>query len=670
MRSATSYFKFTVFKKDLARSWPVWTVYTLLWVLLYPVLMLVDRGNSMRWSYAFDLEQWTEWMPLETAASTGMVMLAMVVGLVAAMVTFSYLFNPRACQFAHALPVRREGLFLSHWLAGVAMFAGSHLIVYGLTLVAQAACGGARPGPLAALLGLLTLMCLFFFSFAVLCAALTGHILAMPALYVIFNFLVIGLYYLLSWVVSTFLFGLTWSAPSRVVQAFTPVLALSEWLDWGRTTVEENGEVISWVTLEGIHVVWIYAAVGLVLSLIALLLYRRRQLEMAGEVIAVRPLRPVFRYAFALCTALAGGCTLFAVFGLDDTITFVALMVLWGVIGYYIASMLLAKSFRVFHKWKGAAGVAAAVVLLSGVMSMDLLGLEARVPDPADVAEVTVSGLSSRPYDGLSYLNSDWIDDPEDIALVVALHQAVVDHREELQTNGNGYYYDADHDSTSFEVLYKLNNGLTLRRNYDYFYLSSDGLSDPDSVETALQTLLDDRSFLAGAYGLDEAEGARVVSARLDGLFDAQGNYCQVELWEESYAREVGLIDELGLSTEASASVMPVDNQYYIGTADEASMDAILQAVQSDFDAGALGRRYLFESQMDDSEDGFSNVILRLEWEKTERNEQGRAYTRSGTVEITLTADALQTLTALEAAGAFSQDQVLQDELGRQVWPW
>ena len=668
MRSVTSCFKYTVFRKDLARCWPLWTVYLLLWVVFYPLLMLVDRGNSMRWSYAFDLERWTVGVPLDLAVSTGMVLLAMVVGLTAAMVAFSYLFNPRACQFSHALPVRREGLFLSHWLAGVTMFAGSHLILYGLTLLAQAACGGARPGPLAALLGLLTLMCLFFYSFAVLCAALTGHILAMPALYVIFNFLAAGLYFLVSWVTATFLFGLTAARMSDAVLAFTPVMGLDRWLDvsYPAERMVDGAYVSGPPQLDGAWVVWAYAGAGLVLSLIALLLYRRRQLELSGEVIAVGPLRPVFRYCFALCAALAGGCSLFVMFGLDGSVTFVFLMIIWGVVGYYIASMLLAKSFRVFRRWQGAVGVVLAVTALSGGMSLDPLGLETRVPDPADVAEVWVYDLASQPYDGMSYLNLD-ADDPEDIALIAAVHQAVVDHREELQRDEPfSYTYDAYHSRIYFEVNYTLKNGGVLRRSYSALPISADGLDDPGSVEAAIQALLDDRDFLRRAYGLDEAEGGRVVSLRVNGLYDEADVHQPLELWEEAYARETGVIEEAEASTQELAPVRVPGTESLAGTADAAALDAVLAAVESDFAAGTLGRRYLFDSQRDEAD--WSGVVLRLEWERGRLDETGRAYTQRGTVEIALSAAARDTLAALADAGALPRDAVLNDELGRTVW--
>ena len=43
MRSGTSYFNLTLVGKNLARFWPIWGLYTLIWVVLMPVGILIQR---------------------------------------------------------------------------------------------------------------------------------------------------------------------------------------------------------------------------------------------------------------------------------------------------------------------------------------------------------------------------------------------------------------------------------------------------------------------------------------------------------------------------------------------------------------------------------------------------------------------------------------------------
>ena len=57
----------------------------------------------------------------------------------------------------------------------------------------------------------------------------------------------------------------------------------------------------------------------------------------------------------------------------------------WAVVGYFVAEMLLKKSFRVFKAWKGAAAMTAVLLVLCLACLLDLFGVEGRVPDPSRV---------------------------------------------------------------------------------------------------------------------------------------------------------------------------------------------------------------------------------------------------------------------------------------------
>ena len=40
MRSATSYFNFTLLRKNFARFWPIWSLYGLFWLAVLPLNIL------------------------------------------------------------------------------------------------------------------------------------------------------------------------------------------------------------------------------------------------------------------------------------------------------------------------------------------------------------------------------------------------------------------------------------------------------------------------------------------------------------------------------------------------------------------------------------------------------------------------------------------------------
>ena len=94
--------------------------------------------------------------------------------------------------------------------------------------------------------------------------------------------------------------------------------------------------------------------------------------------------------------ALLGGQALYALFWGSfqdgryyDALPMAVCMLVAGAIGYYAASMLLAKSLRVFRgSWKGLVLVAAGCVALCCVLRFDLLGISRRVPEAGQVENV------------------------------------------------------------------------------------------------------------------------------------------------------------------------------------------------------------------------------------------------------------------------------------------
>ena len=96
------------------------------------------------------------------------------------MAVFSYLYSSRSACMMHALPARREALFVSHYLAGLSFLLLPHLAVYALTVAVEAALGCLELVPLTTWLLTQSGVCLFFYSFAVFCAMFTGNLVALP----------------------------------------------------------------------------------------------------------------------------------------------------------------------------------------------------------------------------------------------------------------------------------------------------------------------------------------------------------------------------------------------------------------------------------------------------------------------------------------------------------
>ena len=651
MRSATSYFNFTLFRKNLSRFWPIWGLYGLIWLVLLPIGLLAD-GDYLTLARA-------RLIPLQylDGMSTAL-FLAAGFGILCAMAVFSYLYSSRSVGLLHALPMRREGLFLTNYLSGLAFLVLPNLAVFFLSLLVEAAFGVLVFSSLFVWLVTTCLYCLFFYSFAVFCAMFTGHILALPAFYGILNFLVMGLCFLVNDMAQRFLFGFTGAAWMETLGLYlTPVAYLAS----GVRVSYYDGPAPSYdqvAFLSGLGRVFLVGLIGLVLAALALAVYRRRQLESAGDVVSVAWVRPVFRYGVAFCCAIALGNLFDSIFDRllpDGAWTLLFWMLLWGAFGCFVAVMLLRKSFWVFKSsWKGCCVFLACLAAAMCLMELDGFGFESRVPDPARVQTAYVYNVTTYPEDDARWAQFT-ADDPESIALVTALHERIVSEKARLEDDYNlyatGYTTDADgvdvqtEDWKDVRLSYVMTDGDVMYRDYTV-PVTGEELAEEGSISALLQALFNAPGFAEEAYFGSLAEGDRLVAAEVSGVVSGDQT----------------LSENLTLPSQA--------------------LPDLEEAVRADLAAGDLGRRWLLE----DGEylDGCYDAYLYLTYRLADREGSssmevtdapaGTAvpYTEASggdyaTVTIALQPGASRTLALLEELAGIGPDQELALRTLRQV---
>ena len=615
MGSGTSYFNMTLFRKNLARFWPIWGLYALIWVVLLPAGVLLrrdvwDKGNA--WEFPLVLLDGSRNMAL---------VLAFLFGILCAMAVFSYLYSARSVGMLHALPMRREGLFLTNYLSGLAFLWVPNFAVFLLALAAEALNGTVVFSSLFTWLVVTCLLCLFFYSFAVFCAMFTGHILALPAFYLILNFLASVITYLLESIAREFLFGFNGAVwAEKWAMWFTPSLKLlrSTGLDYTGSTPRYYG----------LGLVTLYALIGLVLAGIALAVYHRRQLERAGDVITVGWVRPVFRYGMALCWAIALGAFFYSIFYTllpRGAWTLLGWMLLWGAAGCFIAEMLLKKRFWVFKtSWKGCVVFLVCLVAAMTTLELDLLGFERRVPDAAQVKTVEISSISSAPYDSGAYLDFS-TSDPQTIEEITSLHSSITDRKDELEavqasgisteswiSDSNGLDLQTE-TSTSVRLRYELLDGTVLERRYD-LPIRQEDLEDASSPAARLDRLINQPQVASEIYFGSIGETARLVDAALVNLYN------------------------------------PEDNSYGFEYLPSELLEPLLEAIQADMAEGNLGRRYLLEDQerMDNCCYADLELTFRLDQTGVSGGTAPAATASTYTVTITLQKSAVHTMEVLK----------------------
>lgn len=321
MQSATSFFNRALFRKNLQRFWPLWLGYVLIWLLLLPLPLLNELADYHGVPTVADASYYL----LQIGAYGGLVMGA-VFGIFFAMAMFAYLTNPRATQGFHSMPVRRETLYATNYLTGLVCMVSALVLAFALAGITAACFGALDLTALGTALLAAVLSVLFFYSFAVLCMMFTGQILAAPVFYGILNFLAVGMEYLVRTFAGNFLYGYSgYSAPETFaflspawelicVLDVSNVARVDRILSDGTYQVIRGGEYM----LSGLGVLGIYAAVGIVLAVLGLLVYRRRASEATGSIVTVPWMCPVFKYGVAVCAAFSlGQLIYFLVFGLN-----------------------------------------------------------------------------------------------------------------------------------------------------------------------------------------------------------------------------------------------------------------------------------------------------------------------------------------------------------------
>lgn len=529
MRSATSYFNGPLYRKTLARFWPLWGLWGVMWLFALPLNMLsdyfsryLDSAPQRRLlSIALHLPDFLR--PL--------LAFTLLFALLCAMAVFGYLYSHRSACWTHALPMRREALFTTQYLAGLSMLILPQLAACLLAAIVELSFlpledWGAVLPPLLILALAQSGLSLFFFSFASFCAMFTGHILALPAFYIILNCLSYGLWFLIDALLSEFYYGYAGIPGAlEVVECLAPYIILSRASDWW-------GEPAS---LRAPGVIAVYAAIGVGLALISLYVYRRRHVETAGDVVSVALVRPLFKYGVSFCAGLAFGMFTSAFFGWAELPALIPCILFWTVTGCFAAEMLLKKSFRVFKAWRGAAAMAAVMLVLCLACFLDLFGVVERVPDPAQVESVLVNIDMGYPFDHGQTLSAD-ISDPGQLELISALHQAIVDNRD---NEGQGYSSESDYISADF--LYRLPNGSQVNRRYRGVPISVEDLNVPGTVTHAMEQIVEDRELVALAYHFDSfLEDGRLTGAWLDQIFDYRGESVY-HVYVDDYAQELWL---------------------------------------------------------------------------------------------------------------------------------
>lgn len=529
MQSKTSFFNWTHFRKTVCRFWPIWTAYFVIWAFCQPVMIVAERYyfNALRAnSHVLDL-----------AVGFGPVS-AFFVSILSVMAVWSFLYSARSCHGTACLPLRRENLFFSTAAAGIVPLLVANVLIALLTALAELACGFLNFGIIAQSFAIMTLELLLFYGFATFCAMLTGNIVVLPAVYGVLNFVVIGVEMLLRALMSVFLFGFSdvGILSSSIGEYASPLFALYDRVSMVNVEIRDavtGGSMYGATGVEGWTLMIVYGVIGLLFLIAALLLFRRRKMETAGDTVAINVLKPVFRWCMGLGAGLCLGCLIFAMFygaygysRAQAGIVVVISMLAGSFIGWFAGEMIIRKSFRVFCRgMRGFAGwaICAAVILVCAAsMHFDLLGLERYTPKAENVSSVTVNCAGE----------TVTLREQKNIAALIEAHKGIISNREIYDVERPGAVYGDQTYICGARITYNM-GAYRIERDYDLCYAAADTATMRDIL--ALQAL----------FNCEEGIAARKQTTFPFTAGNIEGGSVEVDLPATTIAKLYGYDDDV-----------------------------------------------------------------------------------------------------------------------------
>jgi len=508
MPSKKSFFNSALFRKNLLRYWPMWGGLSLAGALI-PLYLLLELWSVNRKFSVVDFrgilyEAVTTFAPAFTA----------VYAILCAMAVWNYLNQARAVGMMHTLPIDRTCLFVTNTLSGLTMIAIPYMVVGGLICLIALFLGALDPAAVLVTILSVIFLAFIFFGLATLCAMLTGHNAVLPVLYLLFNFIAPMLESVLTYLAEEFLFGFN-IGYGGVLNFLSPATQLY----YSFTVHYTDG--MPEIQGGSILILALYGLAGVILLVLSWLLYRRRKSESAGDVVAFKWLRPVFRYGIALASAVLLGTVLYQMtWGVltwshyIDKVPMVISMMIAGVVGYYVASMLLEKTLRVFRgSAKGVIGLCIGIAVLSGIVSLDPLGIESYVPEVGDIEWVLLDAHS----EGLQFDEAEYKPVIEEIT---EIHRAILNDEAYIRGFRNRINPAAisEEDVSSYINLYlsyHLRDQSVVKRTYR-LPITKLRMQNPDTYDGMIRELystplvqlasvqIPDNASLQGVYAIVE----------------------------------------------------------------------------------------------------------------------------------------------------------------------
>lgn len=446
MNSKTSLFSKALVKSDIKRYWWVSAIYMVLTALfILPNAVMKDIGDVYS---RFDSDNGG---------------LALFFAFVLGGLLFSYLHRVNSVSFMNSIPVSRTTQYLSHILSGFILLIVPITITSIVIFFEELHHGSGIQ------------FCYKYFYTCLLYSACAFMLTTFTSV-------------LSGNLISTYVFGGGFVAlPYFILSMANEIFSKNV---YGFVDYDEG--IMQYIYIMGIDEMWakrsvIYIAIALALFVISLVLYKLRNMENYGEVVAFKPLKPILMYFVAVCFGLFGYDSLYYIH--NRSLNFTLGVLPLGIVALIAVFMLNQKSFSFKGILKPIVIFAVCMGIVNVIFAFDLTGYERRIPDENNVVSIDAfSGYyancyaTSRDYGAPIYddINKGILTDKKDIDTITKLHKYLVQRG---AVNDN---------SISIKITYTLKNNKKLSRNYLLNYNEMKDIYSIDNYKKVIYPIAND----------------------------------------------------------------------------------------------------------------------------------------------------------------------------------
>ncbi|MBE6741727.1 MAG: hypothetical protein E7570_05420 [Ruminococcaceae bacterium] len=475
MKSNKSLFNATLFKSNIKRFLPFSILFAIIEFIIWPLSLLLSQTISYDFVDKLDIEDLTSYC----LVSDGF---ALIFAGAFALLVFSYLFSTNKCNALHAFPIGRKALFSTNILSAYVLLVVPQL--FGFAVAIPEIALFSKGSEVVLTVVLLQLASIFLMSFIMLAIGalammLAGNAFSGAAIYFILHFLYSGLIEIASFFASVFGIGLNENVLiGESVGLLSPVVNLfAKIIDY---------DVDNVIAFQSFYIyLAIYFVAAIVLCALSYLIYKRRELECAGEMVAFEIENPFIRVIVSVIGASLISLIIGEIFSLGR-IGYVVFYVVFSFIIYFATEMILQKKFNIFSvklilRWVLCCALSIGVAIGVAVCQTNYIpninkikNAEASVTyDIISYDEETIKNTIELQKELIKYSTKD-----EEFLSFKHTPKTIKDYDYEVSS------YVGTDDYALISISYALKNGNTVTREYEYYYDSKKINSLISKIET------------------------------------------------------------------------------------------------------------------------------------------------------------------------------------------